>query len=258
MPLGGLGRAARPRHRGRRRHARGLDGGRDTEQQAGQDGQPGREREQVAVEAERQHDGLVLRGEERDQGSARDVGQGQTQRSAQPGEQQALGAQLRDEAHARRADGLPHGHFTLPGAGARQQQVREVGTGDEQDEARHRQQNPQRILVGPVQRRQPRVCVLDHEAVLQVLLDGIRTVAGRDRVSEDRRGNARDVRRSPGHVPVGLQATDHRQPPGVAAFETTRTRVLRKQRVHAQRHGDVELASRLEADELWRRHADDG
>ena len=68
-------------------------------------------------------------------------------------DQQALGQQLADDAPARRADRQPHGDLALARGGARQHQVREIRAGDEQHEAGRGEQQPQRRLVGPPERR---------------------------------------------------------------------------------------------------------
>ena len=57
----------------------------------------------------------------------------------------ALDQQLADNARARRADREAHGDLTLARGGARQQQVREVGAGDQQHEPGRRQQHDQRL-----------------------------------------------------------------------------------------------------------------
>ena len=65
-------------------------------------------------------------------------------RDEQPGgageqrEEQALGQELADEAAARRAERQPDRHLVTPGRRARQQQVRDVGAGDQQHQADHR------------------------------------------------------------------------------------------------------------------------
>ena len=57
--------------------------------------------------------------------------QQQAQRAAGGRQQHALGQQLPDDAPAARAHGRADGHLFLPRSGARQQQVGDVGAGDQ-------------------------------------------------------------------------------------------------------------------------------
>ena len=57
------------------------------------------------------------------------------QRAACEREHQAFGEQLADEACTLRAQGLPYGELARPRSGARQQQVGDVGAGDQQHQA---------------------------------------------------------------------------------------------------------------------------
>ena len=72
--------------------------------------------------------------------------QGQADDAAQAREQQALDQELPDDLEPRRAEGEAHGDLRLPRRGARQQHVRDVGAGDQQDEAdrdeQHREAEP--------------------------------------------------------------------------------------------------------------------
>ena len=61
----------------------------------------------------------------------------------------ALAQQLRNEPAARRAEREPQRQLALPDGAAREHQVREVGAGDQQHEAGHREQQPQRRRVAP-------------------------------------------------------------------------------------------------------------
>ena len=65
----------------------------------------------------------------------------------------ALGQQLPDDASAAGADGRAQRHFTLARRGAHQQQVRDVGAGDEQDEGDGGAQNEQRGPRAPDEHR---------------------------------------------------------------------------------------------------------
>ena len=61
-------------------------------------------------------------------------GEQDAERAAGDADDQALGDQLAREAAPRRAERGADGHFAFAGAAAREQQVRDVGAGDEEDE----------------------------------------------------------------------------------------------------------------------------
>ena len=63
--------------------------------------------------------------------------------AAGDGEQHALDQRLRDDLPARRAHREPHGGLAAPRDGAGEQQVRDVGAGDEQHQPAHAEQNLQ-------------------------------------------------------------------------------------------------------------------
>ena len=187
----------------------------------------GREGEHVAVEAERQHDRLVLVGQERDQSAAGDAARSRARgrHRCRP----AAGSPC-TAARSRRTRDAPTAWRTaisrcraLARASSRFARLAHAMS---RTSPATRQQDPQRILVRAVQRRQAGAGVLDDEAVLQVFLGAVRAVAGGQRLAEDGGRDAgqmcADARVS---VPARLEAADHREPPGVRAFEAT-TRAL--------------------------------
>ena len=62
------------------------------------------------------------------------IRQQQADQPARDGEHEAFGQQLPDDAPAAGAEGGAHGHFFLPRERTRQQQVRHIRAGDEQNE----------------------------------------------------------------------------------------------------------------------------
>ena len=80
---------------------------------------------------------------ERDDEVERPARDEQAQRAAKRRQQARLGQQLPHEPPAARADRQAHGHLRRPAGRPRQQQVRDVGAGDQQDEPGDRQQQHQ-------------------------------------------------------------------------------------------------------------------
>src|SRR5262249_8070683 len=71
-------------------------------------------------------------------------GQRQTQGAARHGQQQAFGQKLSDKAQPARAERRPHRDLSAARGRAAQQQVGDVGAGDQQDEANREHQRSQR------------------------------------------------------------------------------------------------------------------
>ena len=63
------------------------------------------------------------------------------------GEQHAFDQRLRDDLPARRAERQPHRRLAAAGDGARQQQVGDVGAGDQQHQRAHAEQDAQAAAV---------------------------------------------------------------------------------------------------------------
>ena len=81
------------------------------------------------------------------QKASRQPGKQPTERAAREGQQQALGQQLPDEAEASRSQRESHRHLLPPLDSPRQQQIGDVGAGDEQRQPDHNQHDSQRLLV---------------------------------------------------------------------------------------------------------------
>jgi len=73
------------------------------------------------------------------------IGECQTRQSADDGEDDGFGDQLRDQAPASGANRHPYRNFLSSRGGARQQQVGHVGAGDQQNQTNYRAQHGQRL-----------------------------------------------------------------------------------------------------------------
>ncbi len=117
---------------------RGLQGGNQPEQDAGGHGNDNSEHEHAPVEGDQ---GAVLAdagkvgGVDAEQGANPDDSGGGSDRSADQGEEYAFGEQLADDAGTSSAHGDADGHFATAADGACQEEIGDVGTGDQEDEA---------------------------------------------------------------------------------------------------------------------------
>ena len=82
---------------------------------------------------------------ERKNGVRAGIGNGQSSQSADAAQQHALGENLADDAAAPCAQGHAHGDVGAPRGGARQQQVGDVGAGDEQHDGGENHQHLQTL-----------------------------------------------------------------------------------------------------------------
>ena len=143
--------------------------------------------------------------------------------------------------------------LAVPGAGAREQQVREVRARDEQDDARRREQHPERMLVRLAQHGDARVAWRGFE---------------RERLVERRAGGrivgVIVVSKMPGEIACSCAVARSSVHPGLSRpIATSHQSVAETSRLPpliagsgAERHGDVEAAADFEAAEPGRRDAD--
>ena len=117
-----------------RRHAEG-------EARDDRDGEGEQQHLPVERDLERSRDAVGVRGEHRAQAGE---AQRRAERAADDGEQHALGQELPQQAPTARAERRADREFPLPRFGAREDQVRQVGAGDEQHESHRALQHPQR------------------------------------------------------------------------------------------------------------------
>ncbi len=122
---------------------RHTERGRQAEQQGRQPGQAGGVQQYPAVDAQVEPGAGALAQQDVD-AAGQHVARPQPQRGANGRQQQAFDQVLPHQPPSARAKGQAHGRFALPPDGARQQQIRDVGTDDEQHQADQEQQHPQR------------------------------------------------------------------------------------------------------------------
>ena len=133
------GNASRPQ----RRH--------QAEQKTSQTRQTRGKGEHARIRVQIQEQRVPFCAEHRHQEPAQRAGQEQSQCRAGCRKQEAFGHQLPDEAATRRSDGQPYRDFVTADGGARQQQVGEVGTSDQENQPRRYQQQQQRIAIPAAQ-----------------------------------------------------------------------------------------------------------
>ena len=121
---------------------RGAQRRRQAENETGADRDREGEPENRRVQSDRKHRRQRIRGqpEQRSKGAP---GQEQPDDGPQERQQHALGEQLADDARPAGPHGGPDGDLPAAGGRARQQQVRDVGAGDEKHEAHRPEQRPE-------------------------------------------------------------------------------------------------------------------
>ncbi len=114
-------------------------GGYHAKEQSGQDRDPQGETQHPQVDT-----GLLqpwdIRGTQADPALDRDRGQQQSQNTARDTEQEVLGEHWTHHTHARGAQGHTHGRLILSGHGPGQEQIGDIGAGDQQHQSRASQQ----------------------------------------------------------------------------------------------------------------------
>ncbi len=140
---GGAGPARRLAHHRLQLGVRALNRRRQAEEHAGHDRQGGREREHGRVDVDGLQSRQARRADLHEGVDAPDRDQ-QAERAAGRREQHALGQELPHQARAAGAQRAANGNLPLPDRRAREQQVRDVGAGDQQHEADRGEQRQQR------------------------------------------------------------------------------------------------------------------
>ena len=123
--------------------ARELDRRRETEDHAGQDRQTRGEGQRRGIEC-RLFDTRQPRGPQRPQHLHRAGSDDDPAEAAERRQHDALGQQLADDVAATRADRGTHRDLTTADIGAREQEVDDVGAGDQQDDRDRAEQDEQR------------------------------------------------------------------------------------------------------------------
>ena len=199
---------------------------------------------------------IVRRDEKRDQRRARPAGHRQPERRSAEREEQTLRQQLLNQPSLRRSKREPHGGLLPSGTCARQQQVRQISAGDQQNQRRQGEQKPQGLLVVDAEPGESLPCgsrVQPHRGVLLPVVAG-RDVLRQGRGEHLRRDRAQVLVRLAGAPSVGEPA-HHRQPVVVPARGQLAVRPG-EQRFRAERNRDVVRTADLDAEESLGRDAD--
>ena len=224
---------------------RSLERRHQPENQRGSRRHCGREQQHDAVERrvdfDRQRD---RRNEEARQilGAVRDEKAG---KAAGCGDQRALGEQLLDETASTRAKRQANGGLALATGGAREHQVRDIRTRDQQDDARDRELH--------THHRGNRDTAHAGRAPQLVQLDAVEHLFRVGRVQPLR--DQPEVRFGPRRDGTRLHPDHHLEPVNTACAETI---AAGDRRLHHHRHPQVEIQIRLRAVEPVRCDADDG
>src|ERR1039457_6221517 len=150
-----------------------AEGRDEPEEHAGENGEGRGEAEGPPIPAELQEYGVVNGVEEGDQAAAQDLSEHGADSAADDGQQQAFREQLPDEAPAGGSDGEPDGEFALANASTRQEEIGEVGAGDQQHQSGNGHEQPQGPLVFAAQIRFASGGFTGAEFVLEIVPDVI-------------------------------------------------------------------------------------
>jgi hypothetical protein len=176
-------------------------------------------------------------------------------------EDQAFDQELPYQLAARGAERQAHGDLLLPHEAARDQQVGDVGAGDQQDQTHHRHQDDQRrreIVAEPGEskRRGFDDQVSGHEPFAGVWRPLFRP-RQRHLVLTDLQEQPLQRRLRRGDRVSGLEPGEHLHPSRAAVVHVHPIPLGRHHRFHLDRHADLRRLRRIEAGESPRRHADD-
>ena len=229
------------------------NGGREAEQDAGDERDRDRECEHAAVQLcvhrrRRRHD-------QRQESTDRPACEDDAAQRAERREQQAFGEELPQEARAGCAERHPNGNFALPRGGAREQQVADVRARDQQHEQDDAEQDAQRLGVHLPEPGDSARSISQLDPRLLDLPRAIRRHLVARGVSEKlpQRGRGRRLRLDARHA--RRQAPDRVQPICVRLLEVRGPQL--DLRVEDQRDPEIRRAPDALAEKFGRRDADD-
>ena len=150
MPAWGAGASLLQRRRDI--HARGLNGGRESENNTCGERDRDGEGENAPVEFCAKTEILAAAGEQPDEETNPTGRNAQAEDASRQREHHALRKQLPQHAKAACAQTEPYGDFAPPRVGAGQKQVRNIGTGDSENERHHGHQDKERLRILAAQR----------------------------------------------------------------------------------------------------------
>jgi hypothetical protein len=234
---------------------------RQPEHQRGRQGQAAGEQQRPPVEREGHHGFRRLRRHEECHGRQRPPRHQQPAQSAQHGQHARLGEQLADELPAAAADRKAHGHLARAPRGPHQQQVRDVGAGNQQHDGGDGKQEREGCRHHRVHAALP-PCALGHRHLLRAearhhQIAGTKLQRGFDLVEDPRVWHVdRRPRVLDGHS--GLQPGEDVHPVPTALLQRVRPRARTWLETVAQGDGQEDGWADAQggAGEAARRHAD--
>ena len=128
------------------RHPRGLQRGHEAEEERGREGERGGEEEDPQVGRRREREVRGVEGQEAQERPRQRQAEDEPGDAAGDGQDQALHQELAHDLAAPRAERGPDRDLLLSRRGAREQQVRDVGAGDEEHQADQALQDDERLL----------------------------------------------------------------------------------------------------------------
>ncbi len=137
-----------------RRHAADADRGRQAEDNRCRDRHEHREPKDAPVERQVEIDAAIRGRQLGHEHPAAPIGEDQSEGGARGGQERRLGEQLPGEPQSRGAERQPDAQLMASRDRARQQQVGDVGAGDEEHETNHDQDRHQWLLIPAAERRE--------------------------------------------------------------------------------------------------------
>ena len=236
---------------------RRLPGGHETEHEAGGQGHQKGEEKHPGVGGAAQAAARLLERQGSEQSVADPRREQKAESAAQTGEEKALDQELAHDVAAPGAEGQAHRDLAFARSGSGQQQVRDVGAGDEQDESDHPRENEERGRELLPQRREAAKAREHLELLGQEAIAKARGRVGHlaELVLVDLTVEHLQARRRLHPRHAGLEPGHHVQPHEAPILELVPGG--RDGRLHGQ--GDVEIGRRTHLDPVKRRsrHAHD-
>ena len=230
------------------------------EEDAGQRRDREREGENPPVRRRRDRRRRVRADEESKHGRRADGGNHDTSGPSSEREQHAFDQQLSRDPRARRAECEPYGDLALPGRAAREEQVRDVGAGDQENAGGGRHQHPERRGQRPAE---PGPALRGRNHLQRVRGVALSRLGCRPReigilqIGLNQRGEVRRQPRLrlPGRDP-GPEPCEHADPSKQPLVERVPARC--QLRLHHHRHEHACRTADFHAVEPRLRHANDG
>ncbi len=127
--------------------ARGGEGGCEAEEKCGEERDAEGEEQDGQIRRGSHGDVVVALAEEGDEGAGGGEGDAESEEAAGEGEEEGFDEALADDACAAGAEGEASGDFALAGGGAGEEEVGEVGAGDEKNENDDSHEDLERVAV---------------------------------------------------------------------------------------------------------------